>query len=546
MPTMKSLLGDLTIASFAFPGLDMEFDDTLEGMPPGENNLKIRGDYGAVNKIASLVHLPPDGQRGTPLPLREVGDPVTDYWIMNPGTLKKETLDLTYATNGLRRALAPVDAAGAYDMNFEQVRTADELSPTLKKSALSITMAASSSVLLLFSEKGPSRPYPNTLGHNYEQRGLCMNYFAQPKWNPRSSVVTNRVNKVIKTACGRTDFDLISHGVAMFPYDSQIRNQQKTLQVTGNADEVTMEKALANTEILSSYVNSVARPELYGRPIANLLESDSVLELWRWLMGCEMTSVLSVSPDVAELWEGSEDHTKAMFYLSFLIQRLQIEYNGFSSFSEWEKLNWRLRKVYGPLCAGPGPYHPVEESNVIYNTMVMFQGLSSVRLLFLEGQGRLLSATHALLGKRPDFVVNKWGEVYHPPIPSQVPSVDYAMVGAVNTKVDMISLGIETKETGLKYFKIQEMYTSLGKAIQVKAQTVDAMDVTGFMMNFCAGVEAAAKAKLGYKHPELRFKVDQRTVGWYSKDEKKRRENREIHGRVYSVCPSIHWSQSRR
>lgn len=504
--TLVIILKQLSILGVAYPGLDLDFISGIHDLDSELGTIKLVRGYQELDKIASLLYLC-ERQKQSQFPVDTESDELA-YKQMKEATLKPHHLDFTYTGSRCQYAKTPSNKHECKLLTFNPVVEPTQLSQNGAELAMMTTLGASPSVLGLFAGKGPSAPKERPI---LERTCLLQNLFAQPAVNPRFSVQTTRLKQILATCTGSLpEFNLLAHGVAVFPYCSKhtridIPNREDTGEGDATQGQVT-------NEVKSSYINAVAKAELYGRPVAENLQSEEVAKLWQKLMGCEIATVLLISPEVNQAIDGLADRFKAMAYMSFLLERLEMEYNGFRSFSDWKKLNWRLRKVYGQVCEGL--VVPRTQPNLIYNTMILFQGLSSVRLCFLEGQGRNIAAVHSLLELSGDYYDPK-GLPDKPMATLKAnPPVDYAIVGATNTKVEVIDLGLQDLTGTTAY----DMLSTLGKAIQRRAELVSRVNMTIVMMNYClkVTVHKATSYASTFKHPELAIPLKERVGGWYT------------------------------
>jgi len=503
--TMVGILKQLSILSVAYPGLDLDFISGLQEVNSEIRTLHLMRGFYELDKIISLLYLW-ERKNQEHFPVDNDSQELA-YKQMKGDTLKAHKLDFTYTGSRCQFAKTPGSKHECKELAFFPVEKPGDMRELENQLAMMTTLSASSSVLGLFAAKGPSPPMKEEL--LVERTSLCQNLFCQPAFNPRFSVQTGRLLEILDTCRGtKPANNLISHGVGVFPYCSK-----STCTHTPNRVKKIDEQVEGANEVKSSYINTVGKAELYGRPVAENLKSAEVANLWLKLMGCEITTVLLTSPEVNQAVVWLPDRFKALLYLSFLLERLEVEYNGFRSLSDWKKLNWRLRKVYGPVCEGLAV--PRTAPNLIYNTMILFQGLSSVRLCFLEGQGRHLAAVHSLLElsaeySNPKQRYNKEYVVHQ----SREPLMNYDIVGATNTKVEVYDLGLQDLTGTFAY----DTYSAWGEAIQKKTETVCRMNITVVMLNYCLKVTVHKVSSYAstFKHPELAIPLRERTQSWYT------------------------------
>ena len=510
-PTIKSLLKQLGIVALAYPNLGIDTMEFLQGMTNDEELATMTEAAFQIDKLASLIYLheAPDASGGALFLLGEE----SDYDKLNVSTTMELKVLFDHSTYRCSYTILPKDLATMVGtINFLPVDDLDELRKEIDNLALLLTTTASPSTLSLFAHKGPSLVTGGMLTEEEGMVPFCQHFWAQPQWNSRESVERERVDEILATCIGKTSFSMIAHGVTTMPYGiepSKFKEPKKNISSAPQRNAVD----------ISYPTDQCCQQGLIGKPVAVPLDTTSVSELWTSLMGSAVAieSVIKFGPAAKELFGKLSDQHQAQFWLCVLIQRLDQEYSGFRSIRQWKKLYWRLTKVYGKVGLG-ALVSPKTEQNLIYTTMILFQGLSKVRLCFLEGQGRHFSAVHALLGLHPILGHN----VKHPHWHAMpLTPVEHEVVGMQNNSVDLVDFGLKgdpaNDKSVMEQSKFRKLLKSYSKMVQNRAEALSRTNVISVMMTFLDVLNGknTSYLKKHYAHPEMKRILEERTKEWY-------------------------------
>ena len=518
-PTIKSLLKQLGIVAVAYPNLGIDTMDFLQGMTNGEELATMTEAAFQIDKLASLIYLHEAHDDAAPRAdldlFLDLSGEESEYDKLNVSTTMELKVLFDHSTYRCSYATSPkVVATMEGTINFSPVDDLKEIQKNIGNLALLLTTTASPSTLSLFAHKGPSLL---TGGLSTEEKGrvpFCLHYWSQPQWNSRQSVERERVDEILDTCAGQTDYSMVAHGVTAMPYGietSTVKEQARNVAAPPPRNAVD----------ISYPTDQCCQQGLIGKPVAVPLETGAVFQLWTSLMGSavELESVIKFAPAAAEVFGKLKDQHQAQFWLSVLIQRLDQEYSGFRSIRQWKKLYWRLTKVYGEDDLG-ALVSPKTEQNLIYTTMILFQGLSKVRLCFLEGQGRHFTAVHALLGLHPILGQNLKHPHWHAMSLELQPAV-HEIVGMQNNSVDLVDFGLKGDAakgiSAMEQSKFRKLMKFYSKLVQTRAEALSRTNVISLMMTFLDLLNGKNGQYLRkhYAHPEMNTKALERKKDWY-------------------------------
>jgi len=128
---------------------------------------------------------------------------------------------------------------------------------------------------------------------------------------------------------------------------------------------------------------------------AALCVEKEIEDLYLKLLGQPFWNVHSVSESEMEAWNLAPAAHKAMIMFSELLQDFQAEYDSFKSVEEWVKFYRRHEKQY--LLSKL----PNDCPDLFYRVYFIINSMSSFRLGFLEGLGRIAATLYSLFRKEP-------------------------------------------------------------------------------------------------------------------------------------------------
>ena len=538
LPTVNTLVNQLAIVECLFPGLDLDVlryfvplaDVTTPLLP--STKLKMVNGCNILGKLCSCLARP---RALEPIAnLLEIDE--KDYLDLEMATIQTINdppiqVDGSYATNQVKTNKIDTDNSSGDWMNFKE-ETLDENDPIGEKAIL-VTTTASAATLSLFANMGPS---PTQKQSDMDVR-IQHNLVSQPPFNHRETVTSERLRKLLKTCSGKNHANLTAHGVCVHPYticvyDREIPQDSRNplFAETGVQKTMTQRRPfpfdLQLTNGLDNDYNRVGtcyRTEsrvkaLYGAPFALTNERKQIETLFSVLLGVEWSQV-AVEPDCSTKMDGKpwndykSSHVMATIMTSILIKLVEIEYHGFRSIDDWKKLHWRLRQSHLPCSQDIAL--PTTKNDLVYQCMVLTQAASKFRLAFLDGLNRVVAAKHSLVGVYPE-------DNYGPNFPkSTISPCDFNVVGASNTKVEIVDFGFKT----LSKKQQLNVIRGYGEHLQELAQTLTKTDVVSFLDDWYSFIEKHVREDddtdenwCDYTFPELRVPFEKCVGGkkWYS------------------------------
>ena len=196
---MKMVMLQSAIVMSEYPGFDL---DVKSYMIVNKQDKQIELTTGSelLNKLNSLLFLADDEK--------------ANNYLHDDSEFKEMNKNLKLTARQLQAEDSLIDMQVASKIEEPEFVGIQKMDSTIHDKYISLPVAASPATLSLFFHKGPS-PYTDP---EFEIRGVCQNFYAQPQFNHRK-VQPSRFDLLVESCQGKTKFDLTTHQVAIIPYN---------------------------------------------------------------------------------------------------------------------------------------------------------------------------------------------------------------------------------------------------------------------------------------------------------------------------------------
>jgi hypothetical protein len=372
-------------------------------------------------------------------------------------TLKEIINDIMYDKTPFTPTLAVLPNFTKPLSNASLQTLRQESLPIVKKTKISMA------VVTLFYHKG--------LAYDIPSRNYALIPGMQPGFNHRKTIAA-RINGSDKerndnnfgllgtcTGKGEKGRSLTFHQCVMQPYkvehafvirptffEGQVRDPQPE-------DVKRMVKPSEPHRSLDSVV-ACGSKHYIGSPAAVPLTTRDVTDAWNKLFGSEMLQVVNAGD--SDWWGGVakfDDYgegLKVTVLLSELLLEISAQFNNLKTSQDWLRLLARLRNVTNKNLSVPSSLE-----QVTMECFLLFQEVTAIRLAAVEGAGRTVVATCAMMRNKPieSFPLQRWGEFCDSP--------DLELIGTEHDQLCLLSQSIDIDSFSKEHFLSSAQYSSM-------------------------------------------------------------------------------------